>query len=182
MAIAESMQMDASEMVMAFFNSQYTPLYSKGWAPSGTGGYAGTCIFLIILAVVYRSLFAAKHILEARWANQAYRRRFIVVADRQPYSEQAKTDPDLKTAVLTSNGVEESVKVLHRHVNTIPPWRFSVDLPRALLVTLIVGIGYLLMLAVMTFNIGYFFSILAGSLIGELAVGRYNTVLEGHGH
>ena len=29
------------------------------------------------------------------------------------------------------------------------------------------------MLAVMTMNIGYFFSVLAGSFIGELAVGRY---------
>lgn len=137
-------QMDASEMVMAFFNSQYTPLYSKGWAPSGKGGYAGTCIFLIILTVVYRSLFVAKQILEDRWSKEAYNRRYVVVADRQPFSEQVKTDPDAKTAVLTANGVEENVKVLHRHVKTIPPWRFSVDLPRALLVTVIVGIGYLL--------------------------------------
>lgn len=29
------------------------------------------------------------------------------------------------------------------------------------------------MLAVMTMNIGYFFSVLAGAFVGELAVGRY---------
>jgi copper transporter 1 len=137
-------QMQASEMLMAFFNSEYTPLYSKGWAPAGKGGYAGTCIFLILLTIIYRSLFAFKDILEARWAHQAYNRRFVVVADRQSFSEQAKIDPDLKTAVLTANGVDENVKIVTRSVKMTPPWRFSVDLPRAAFVTLMVGIGYLL--------------------------------------
>lgn len=36
------------------------------------------------------------------------------------------------------------------------------------------------MLAVMTYNIGYFLSVLAGTLIGELAVGRYNQVVQEH--
>jgi copper transporter 1 len=136
--------MDASEMTMAFFNSQTTALFSKGWVPAGKGGYAGTCIFLIILAIVYRSLFAAKNILEARWADKAWNRRYIVVNEQQPFSERAKTDADLKTGVLTANGVEESVKIVHRPVRQIPPWRFSVDLPRAAFSTVIAGLGYLL--------------------------------------
>lgn len=136
--------MDASMMEMTFFNSQFTPLYSKDWAPLSQGSYAGTCIFLIILSITFRSLYALKAMLEARWAEQAYNRRYIVVADKQPISEQAKRDPDLKTAVLTANGVEEGVRLVQQPVNRLPPWRFSVDLPRAALVTVIVGIGYLL--------------------------------------
>lgn len=103
-----------------------------------------------------------------------------MVADKQPVSEQARTDPDLKTAVLTANGVEENVVVVQRLSRSIQPWRFSVDLPRALLVTVLAGVGYLLMLAVMTYNIGYFMSILAGTLIGEVAVGRFSQILDLH--
>lgn len=36
------------------------------------------------------------------------------------------------------------------------------------------------MLGVMTLNVGYFLSILAGLFVGELAVGRYATMDDGH--
>lgn len=53
------------------------------------------------------------------------------------------------------------------------PWRASVDLPRGLLQFFQSGLGYLLMLIVMTANAGYFFAVLAGIFIGEVAFGRF---------
>jgi len=170
----------ASDMAMVFFNSHSTPLYSMGWMPSGAGGYAGTCIFLIFLSVILRLLMVTKAMMEARWRDQAWKRRYIVVDGRTPASERLSKDPDAKNGILTANGVEETVRIVQNAVSGVQPWRFSVDLPRAMMVTVMGGVGYLLMIAVMTLNIGYFLSILAGIFIGELAVGRFSTGIEDH--
>ena len=132
-------------MSMTFFTSTATPLYSASWTPSGAGSYAGTCIFLILLAVLFRSFFALRVILEARWLDQALQRRYVVVRRRTPEAESVEADPDAKEASLVSaRGVEEKVKVVKREKRGAMPWRFSVDLPRAALVGLTAGVGYLL--------------------------------------
>jgi len=169
-------------MAMVFFSNTNTPLYSMMWTPSSTGQYAGTCIFLIILAVIFRGLFGVKHYLESLWLGRAIQRRYVVVADKQPESERIQQDPNTSTAVLTSNGVDENVKVVKTIDSAITPWRFSVDLPRAALVTVHAGVGWLLMLAVMTMNVGYFISVLAGTFLGELAVGRFSSGAHDHAH
>lgn len=50
--------MGMDSMAMAFFTSPNTPLYSMSWTPKSAGQYAGTCIFLIILAAIFRALIA----------------------------------------------------------------------------------------------------------------------------
>ena len=49
-------------------------------------------------------------------------------------------------AVLTSQGLDERVKVLRRSGRgfEIQPWRFSTDLPRACVFVVQAGVGYLL--------------------------------------
>ncbi|KAI9838914.1 MAG: hypothetical protein M1819_004122 [Sarea resinae] len=161
-------------MQTTFFTSHSTPLYSLSWHPQTTGTYAGTCIFLIVLASIFRLLLAAKHVCEQRWLDDAMQRRYIVVADATPEAERVARDPDGKEATLISaRGVEESVRVVKRKGRGVTPWRITVDGPRALLVVVIAGVGYLLMIAVMTMNVGYFLSVLGGVFLGELAVGRY---------
>ncbi|CAF9925788.1 MAG: hypothetical protein GOMPHAMPRED_003968 [Gomphillus americanus] len=48
--------MGMDSMAMVFFTSSTTPLYSWSWTPSNQGQYAGTCIFLIVLAAIFKGL------------------------------------------------------------------------------------------------------------------------------
>ncbi|OQN97060.1 hypothetical protein B0A48_16864 [Cryoendolithus antarcticus] len=176
-----------SMMSMVFTNDHSAALYSSAWTPKTSGGYAGTCVFLVLLAVISRLLIAYRHVLESKWHNKAVKRRYIKVAattemdrERQPSLSASEKS---EAAVLTVRGMDETVRVVRSPAEsgiTIQPWRFSVDLPRACVFTVQAGVGYLLMLAVMTLNVGYFLSVLAGLFVGELAVGRYAQADDGH--
>ncbi|KAJ4199774.1 hypothetical protein NW759_016025 [Fusarium solani] len=168
----------SSIMAMVFQTQRQTPLYSDSWTPESAGAYTGTCIFLAILAIIARCLVAFKAVQEARWLDREAARRYVAVNGKLPLAEQIASGPDARRMTLTENGVEETVVVVERKRAAARPWRFSVDPVRACLDTVIVGIGYLLMLAVMTMNVGYFLSVLAGVFVGSLAVGRYAQSVE----
>ncbi|KAH0168637.1 Ctr copper transporter, partial [Aureobasidium melanogenum] len=174
-------------MSMVFTTAHNTPLYSKAWTPTSTGAYAGTCIFLIVLAIISRLLQAWRHTLEQKFHDKAMKRRYVVVRGEQE-GEQSLDEPEAakeiseKQAILTSRGLDEKVRVItatSRSKETTP-WRITTELPRACVYTLQAGLGYLLMLAVMTLNVGYFLSVLAGLFVGELAIGRYASVVDDH--
>jgi copper transporter 1 len=131
-------------MAMAFFTATNTPLYSESWTPQNAGQYAGTCIFLIFLAIALRAIFTAKSFLERKALEGALKRRYVVVAGEKTLSERAANDGDSMTGILTTNGVQEDVRVVSAPVSHTQPWRFSVDLPRAFLMTIATGVGYLL--------------------------------------
>ena len=136
--------MPMSMMSMTFFTSTSTPLYSAMWSPTSIGGYAGTCIFLIILATVLRGLLAVRAWKETAWLNADFNRRYITVVGKPTKSEQVAADSDRKRLILTENGVEEDVMVVKKRSRGIRPWRITTDPIRALIDTLIVGVGYLL--------------------------------------
>ncbi|KAK3693993.1 Ctr copper transporter [Podospora appendiculata] len=171
-----SMTTTSSTMMLSIFqNSIATPLYSAAWTPSSTGTYAATCLFLILLGAGFRGLLVLKARQEARWLDAELHRRYVVVNGKPPLAQRLSTDSVAKgTAVLSENGVEENVVVVQKRTPARKrPWRLSVDPLRALLDTVLAGVGYLLMLAVMTMNIGYFLSVLGGTFLGSLLVGRY---------
>ena len=134
-----------SSMDIVFTNSHSTPLYSNSWTPSSGGAYAGTCIFLIILAAILRVLFAGKAYLEAKWLAKARNRRYVLVKGKTSEAGKIEMDEDAKTgSLITVQGVEESVKVVRATSRTVMPFRLSVDLPRAGIVMVITGVAYLL--------------------------------------
>lgn len=141
------MSMDTSSegmMLSAFFTATNTPLYSESWTPQNAGQYAGTCIFLIVLAITLRALFTAKSFLEAKAMESALKRRYVVVAGEKTVADQAMNDGSSMTGILTTNGVQEDVRIVSAPVKHTQPFRFSVDLPRAMLMTIAAAVGYLL--------------------------------------
>ncbi|KAF3490734.1 expression library immunization antigen 1 [Arthroderma uncinatum] len=166
-------------VAMVFQNIPATPLFTLNWTPRSSGAYAGTCIFLIVLGAIARILAAAKSIMDRRFLAAAKARRYVVVAGKtsdtnkgselelQPTSDDSSEQTTGK--LISAKGVEENVRVVNAAGGPpVMPWRFSVDLPRAAMLTLNAGVGYLLMLAVMTMNVGYFLCVLVGIFVGDL--------------
>lgn len=130
---------------MVFNNNQDTPLFSNTWTPSSRGTYAGTCIFLIALSIIGRLLVAFKALMEQRWIAAHLNRRYVAIAGKSPEAGRVESGSEAKTASLvTPQGVEETVKIVQRATMEPLPWRFSVDLPRALIFLCIIGVSYLL--------------------------------------
>ncbi|KAF9879361.1 ctr copper transporter [Colletotrichum karsti] len=168
-----------SMMMMTIFQTNIkTPLYTENWTPNSVGTYAATCIFLVFLAFGLRSMVALKSIQEKRWLDKDFKRRYVKVNGKLGMAGQMSQDSMAHKMVLSENGVEENVTVVQGQHGIWRPWRFSVDPIRALIDTSIAGVGYLLMLAVMTMNVGYLLSVLGGVFLGSLAVGRFATMGE----
>ena len=140
-----------STMPMVFTSAHSTPLWSSGWMPTTTGGYAATCLFLVILSIISRLLLTGRHMLELKWHDRAVRRRYILVAG-EPTTESEKLAARAShEATLTVRGAEGKVRVVRQPRKTMEsaPWRISTDLPRACLFAIQAGVGYLLYVSIL---------------------------------
>ncbi|KAI1456373.1 Ctr copper transporter [Annulohypoxylon moriforme] len=155
-----SMMMTSADMAMVFFQSVTTPLYSSAWTPQGQGSYAGTCIFLIVLALVHRILIAGRSIVFSSTP--------VIPRSRKGISSDSHSDE-----YPGSNSDLESMGARFRSQWSSHPFKVATETARALLEVIIGGIGYLLMLAVMTMNVGYFLSVLGGIFLGTFVAGRF---------
>lgn len=117
-----------SDMAMTFFTSFKTPLYADAWTPTSQGRYAGTCIFLIVLAIILRVLVAVRPIFEGRlWTDGAH------------HSVEAHVKPDEPQRRVS--GVRQSFQEIGRRWSR---WRVNPAAGRATYELIVAGIAYLL--------------------------------------
>ncbi|KAK9462315.1 Ctr copper transporter family-domain-containing protein [Lipomyces oligophaga] len=168
---SSSMDMSSSSMSsMAFHSNVGDYLFASGWTPSTHGQYAGTCIFLIVLAMIYRLQTVFKSRLQSYLLQRA---RFNALT---PSTEDVELSSGEKSLAVYRPTPPRSLF----DFSNVRPWRVSVDVPLAILQLIMAGTSYLLMLAAMTYNIGYFFSIIGGFMLGELVFGRFGGHVDGH--
>ena len=136
--------MSMANMKIVFYTSTTTPLYSTSWAPSNTGQYVGTCIFLIILATVFRALFALRAIQERRWQLMESRRVYKIAGAEDKKIDDRSSADESRTSVSSEKSNERSMAVSKRNGSGVRPWRITQDVPRACLDVVIAGVGYLL--------------------------------------
>ena len=85
-----------SHMMMTFFTSTKTPLLSETWTPSGTGNYAGTCIFLIIFGAIFQALLASRASWQRKQREIEMNRRVIIVDGSGKKNDVTTTGTELR--------------------------------------------------------------------------------------
>ncbi|KAJ6260863.1 hypothetical protein Dda_3524 [Drechslerella dactyloides] len=143
-------------MGMVFHWVLETPIYAYAFTPRNSGQYVGAIFFLIVLSIIHRGILAYSSYKESVWKEQESRRKIVIATPND--------DNDDKANINVSSSEETKRRM---------PWRWQVDAVRALLSTVKAGIHYLLMLAVMSLNVGYFFAVLVGVFLGDIVFARY---------
>ncbi|KAM0707224.1 hypothetical protein Q7P35_006555 [Cladosporium inversicolor] len=154
------MPMTTATMPMTFFTSITTPLYTTAWTPKTPAQYALTCLFLVLLCIAFRGLLAARGNMP--WLLSSL-------------SPTKKDTPEEVSCCAEEDGLQktfrgESATTSNPSRDQDGPSRVWEILLRAALDTALAIFSYLLMLAVMTMNTGYFVSVLIGTFAGSVAL------------
>ncbi|KAG0151967.1 hypothetical protein CROQUDRAFT_36089 [Cronartium quercuum f. sp. fusiforme G11] len=152
---------------MSYFNASLptTPLWFHGWKPTTTGTTFAACLGLFGLTVLVKILGAIRHQTNLAWSRP-----------------QGPDNSSLTQILDKSENNSTVVESLRPHRHQPMPWVAEHEILRGVLSALHAGLEYFLMLAVMTYNIYFFMSIVLGHFFGEVAFGRWNISHAGFGH
>ncbi|KAF2682264.1 hypothetical protein K458DRAFT_342713 [Lentithecium fluviatile CBS 122367] len=162
-------------------NIRVTLLFTN-WVTETPIQYACALIFLFILGLFNRFLAALRSQLESRWTEHA-----------DAWGSHNSARPRSGPRLVGHNNATEELEPLspappgvtvdtaekagpHRRKGiwvAYSAWSGRRDTIRAAFEFVRAVAGYVLMLAVMTYNVGFFFAVTGSVLLGELAFGRY---------
>ncbi|OAG25316.1 hypothetical protein CC77DRAFT_1057098 [Alternaria alternata] len=195
--------MGMSGMASTFSSSTHVTLWFTEWTTTTTATYVLTIFFLFFLGIFNRFLSALKSQLEMKWKGQhetkstlpsipnteklghdvrGHARQWSRAVRQQPFDMDDKERQEIEPLSPAEPRLIEAEEIglsRHRHVSSKSfwiaqaPWSIRKDGISAALEFVRALIGYVLMLAVMTYNIGFLFAVTASVLFGELLFGRY---------
>ncbi|KAI9256961.1 Ctr copper transporter [Sporodiniella umbellata] len=147
-------------------------LWINTWIPQSEGAYIGACFGILIMTILSRGLPALETYMAAWRAIQSEK-----IQSNQLNTVDTKQDIEKSpTPALYPSSPQSPI---------VPPFSWKSDTLRSLLSAFSAFISYLLMMVVMTGNGGFFFVIVGGVFIGEMAFGRYKAlggITNEHGH
>lgn len=194
---AESSMDSMSGMSSTFSSSTRVTLWVSEWTTTSTATYVLTIFFLFALGMLNRFLGALKSQLEMKWKTQLelakaietqekitpktvpdHARQWSLALRRQQPPVRLEDQDGQETQPLTpttqsSAEMAKSSAVTRQFWVASAPWSAKKDGIRACLEFTRALIGYVLMLAVMTYNIGFLFAVTGAVLLGEVVFGRY---------
>ncbi|OAL50280.1 hypothetical protein IQ07DRAFT_510046 [Pyrenochaeta sp. DS3sAY3a] len=192
-----------SGMSSTFSSSTRVTLWFTDWTTTSTTTYVLTFFFLFFLGIFNRFLGAFKSQLERKWKTKHTPQATSLqqhIAARKPgesefrgharqwsrklrpepvrlEDEEEKETQPLSPAPQPNNEDGSSIGRLSASRRAFwvanAPWSIKNDSISAFVEFIRALIGYVLMLAVMTYNIGFLFAVTGSVLLGELVFGRY---------
>ncbi|KIK09641.1 hypothetical protein K443DRAFT_127524 [Laccaria amethystina LaAM-08-1] len=158
MSMDGSMSLASGNMIPYLHFTPGDVLWFQGWVPKSPGAMFGACFGLFLLAIVERWIAAIRSLAEAYW-----RKRCLAT----PSEDSEKPVKSSTPARPSGTGILGS--------RTALPFIPAHDISRGLLHMGQTAFGFAFMLAVMTFQVGFIFSIILGLGVGEMLFGRYIT-------
>ncbi|EGG19017.1 hypothetical protein DFA_02260 [Cavenderia fasciculata] len=138
-------------MRMFFHTGILDYILFETWVPRTRNQFIGYWFLIFFAAIIFECEKTLRSILEKRWEAE----------------KQLARDLDINSnESLVSKGIFKG---------TYPTFNLKVDLLRGFLHGFELTLSYLLMLVAMTFNVALFFAVIAGTIAGNVAVGRYRS-------
>lgn len=154
-------------MMMPYFHADGGDnLLLESWVPSSPRAVAGASFALFFLAILERFVNGLRGRLQGYWASNALHRSAEHVIREDNASNKSER-------VWSSRG-RALIPTPRKRI--VPPFILAHDFTRGIIYIIQAAIVYALMLAVMTFQVGYFVSIVLGLGVGELSFGRWASV------